>query len=94
MFCLEYFIHYLCRILNITIHVCNPCYRYRLQLTVEDHTGIANLVLFDKEASSLVGRSCTEMVEVTEKVINYNNLIFNLAVYLIAYYNLVFIVYC
>ncbi|XP_057422450.1 replication protein A 70 kDa DNA-binding subunit C-like [Lotus japonicus] len=48
-------------------HVLAVYPRYRLQLTVEDHTGIANLVLFDKEASSLVGRSCTEMVEVTEK---------------------------
>lgn len=50
----------------------NPCLRYRLQLTVEYHTETANLVLFYNEASSLVGRSCTEMVEVTEKVIDYN----------------------
>lgn len=36
---------------------------------MEDHSGSANLVLFDKEASSLVGKPCAEMVEASEKVV-------------------------
>ncbi|XP_057419196.1 uncharacterized protein LOC130713448 [Lotus japonicus] len=44
--------------------------RYRLQLVVEDATGTANFVLFDKEASLLVGKSCTEMVDASEKVVD------------------------
>ncbi|XP_057455307.1 replication protein A 70 kDa DNA-binding subunit A-like isoform X2 [Lotus japonicus] len=48
-------------------HVLAVYPRYRLQLRVEDDSGCCNLVLFDKEASYLVGKSCTEVVESFEK---------------------------
>lgn len=43
-------------------------HRYRLQVRVEDDTRSANFVLFDKEATVLIGKSCTEMVDAYEKV--------------------------
>ncbi|XP_057418858.1 uncharacterized protein LOC130713073 [Lotus japonicus] len=44
-------------------HVMAVYPRFRLQVRVEDNSGSANLVLFDKEATSLLGKTCTEMVE-------------------------------
>lgn len=43
-------------------------FRYRLQVRVEDNSGSANFILFDKEATALVGKTCSEMVDACDKV--------------------------
>ncbi|XP_057453176.1 replication factor A protein 1-like [Lotus japonicus] len=44
-------------------HVIAVYPRFRLQLRVEDNSGSANFILFDKEATALLGKTCTEMVD-------------------------------
>ncbi|KAL6498958.1 hypothetical protein OROGR_028136 [Orobanche gracilis] len=56
---------YLCEACNR--HVSVPTYKFRIQLRVMDSKDSATFVLFDQEASTLLNKTCVELVDASNK---------------------------
>ncbi|XLT32284.1 hypothetical protein HN873_063576 [Arachis hypogaea] len=52
---------YFCQFCNI--HVTNVTPRFRVKMLVEDSTGLSIFVLFDREASYLLNKTCAQLFE-------------------------------
>ncbi|KAL6509320.1 hypothetical protein OROGR_022630 [Orobanche gracilis] len=53
---------------NCVRHIVTPSPRYKLQVRVMDHTQSTTFIIFDKEASTLLNRSCASFVKSVTKI--------------------------
>ena len=67
----------------INQYISHVCYRYKLKVRVMDETDSMTFVPFDKDAATLVKKSCSEILETQEKVMH---IVFPNFIYLIFLY--------